>query len=123
VAGGTNPTILRNSQRTFAAAAAAHDDKNVSTVNGKRQIALHHKAAVSHGQVVYCDVGLLLGHAFSIIIVSIVRFQVSPGSRVQRSKVQRLNNGKNPSDMIQRSEESNQSVTNSTGSQGRIQNL
>jgi hypothetical protein len=47
---------------TFTAPAAAHDNENIAAVDLKGKIPLDHKAAESHGEVFYSDVGFIFGH-------------------------------------------------------------
>jgi hypothetical protein len=45
-------------QRALAAAAAAHDDEDVTALDGEDEVALDHKAAIGHGQIPDRDVRL-----------------------------------------------------------------
>jgi hypothetical protein len=47
-------------QGAFTASAAAHDDENIAAVDRKREVPLNHKASVSHGEVLYGDMGLFI---------------------------------------------------------------
>jgi hypothetical protein len=46
-------------QGTFTATTAAHDNKNITAVYGKREVPLDNKASVSHGEVFDGDMSLL----------------------------------------------------------------
>jgi hypothetical protein len=51
-------------ERALAAAAASHDDKNISAVDGEIKIPLEHKAAVRHLKVLNNYMGFLLSHNY-----------------------------------------------------------
>jgi hypothetical protein len=47
-------------QGTLAATAAAHNNKDITVVDRKRQIPLYHEASIGHGQVFDDDMGLAI---------------------------------------------------------------
>jgi hypothetical protein len=49
-------------ERALAAAAASHDDKNISAVDGEIKIPLEHKAAIRHLKILNNYMGFLLSH-------------------------------------------------------------
>ena len=51
--------------------AAAHDNKNVTAVDGKIEITLDHKTAIGHGEVFYDDMWFWFCHLLDIILSGI----------------------------------------------------
>jgi hypothetical protein len=49
-------------ERALAAAAASHDDKNISAVDGEIEVPLEHKAPVRHLEVLNNYMGFLIIH-------------------------------------------------------------
>ena len=46
-------------KRTFATSATSHHHENIATIDGKAEIFLDDMGAISHGQMIHADSGLL----------------------------------------------------------------
>jgi hypothetical protein len=51
-------------QGALTATTAPHDDKDITVIDGKGQIPLHHKTPISHRQVFDDDVGFIFSFSY-----------------------------------------------------------
>ncbi len=54
-------------ERTLTAAASSHDDKDIPAIDRKGKVALHHKAAIRHGQILNGYVRLYIIHKTKLL--------------------------------------------------------